>query len=99
MRRLLRPGGSLVIGVLNTRSWLGITRKLKGKNDPVFHNARSFSIKEIRTLLESHGKTIVQSGAFLLPYRSLLWSAEFLENIGRKCFPGTGNFIAGKMTI
>lgn len=99
MRASLRPGGCLVVGALNRRSWLGITRRLKGAKDPVFHRARFFTPGEIRDLLGRYGKPRVIGSTFALPYRPLLWAAPALEKTGGALCPCYGNFIVGTVTV
>ena len=98
MHSLLRPGGTLIVGVLNCRSWLGLTRKIKGARGPVFHSARFFTTGEIRKLLSPYGKPRVIGSTFALPYRALLPAAGILEAIGGAVCPCLGNFIAGSVT-
>lgn len=99
MRALVRPGGCLVIGVLNRRSWLGLARKLKRNPDPLYASARFFTTGELRSLLKSYGTPRIAGAAFALPYRSMLWSAGALETTGSACCPCLGNFIAGAVTV
>jgi ubiquinone/menaquinone biosynthesis C-methylase UbiE len=99
MRASLRPGGSLVVGALNRRSWMGIMRRLKGAKDPVFHNARFFAAGEVRELLGRYGKPRVIGSTFALPYRPLLWAAPALEKLGGALCPCFGNFIVGTVTV
>lgn len=99
MRASLRPGGSLVVGALNRRSWLGMTRRIKGAKDPVFHRARFFTAGEIRDLLGRYGKPRVIGSTFALPYRPLLWAAPALERLGGALCPCLGNFIVGTVIV
>ena len=99
MRSLLLPGGSLIVGALNRRSLLGVTRKLKGEKDPVFHRARFFTTGELRKLLARYGKPRVYGSTFALPFRSLVRTAPALETIGGALCPCFGNFIVGSVMV
>lgn len=99
MRSYLRPGGLLLVGVLNCRSWLGLSRKLKGAKDPVFHHARFFTTGEIRQLLRPLGHLRVFGSTFAFPYRPLLLFAGIFEKTGSMLCPCFGNFIVGSVTV
>ncbi len=99
MRSLVRPGGALIVGVLNRRSWLGLTRKIKGAKDPVFSSAHFFTTGEVRKLLGPYGKPRIIGSTFALPWRALLPAAGALESIGSTVCPFLGNFIAGSVTV
>ena len=99
MRSFVRPGGLLIVGVLNRRSWLGLARKIKGAKDPVFHSAHFFTTGEVRKLLSIYGKPRVIGSTFALPHRALLPAAGALESIGSAVCPCLGNFIVGSITV
>ncbi len=99
MHSYLRPGGLLLVGVLNRRSWLGIVRRLKGARDPVFHNARFFTTREIRRLLHPYGNPFVFGSTFAFPYRVLLPFAGIFETTGSALCSCFGNFIVGSVTV
>ncbi|MFA5517813.1 MAG: class I SAM-dependent methyltransferase [Spirochaetota bacterium] len=99
MSSLLRPGGLIIVGVLNSRSWLGVERKIKGVEDPVYHSARFFTTGEIRELLSSYGKPHIIGSTFVLPYRAALPAAGVMESIGSFICPCLGNFISGSVRI
>lgn len=99
MRSLINPGGCMIIGVLNRISWLGVSRKIKGAADPVFHNARFFTVGEIKRLLNRYGKARVIGSTFALPYLPLLRCAGMLESLGKTLCPCWGNFIVGRVEV
>jgi SAM-dependent methyltransferase len=99
MHSLLRPGGLLIVGVLNRRSWLGLARKIKGAKDPVFHSAHFFTTGEAGKLLRPYGKPSIIGSTFALPYKAMLPAAGALESIGSTICPCLGNFIAGSVTV
>ncbi|HPA71505.1 MAG TPA: class I SAM-dependent methyltransferase [Spirochaetota bacterium] len=99
MRGALKPGGHIIIGALNRRSWLGLARKLRGAKDPVFNQARFFTTGEIRAMMAPYGTPVVRGSTYALPFRPLLWSAEILERAGGTLCPCLGNFIVGKVRV
>ncbi len=99
MRSLLCPGGTIIVGALNRRSLLGVSRKLKGAKDPVFHNARFFTTGELWELLARYGKPRVFGSTFALPSRLLVRTAPAMEIIGGALCPCFGNFIVGSVMV
>ncbi len=95
MARCLRPGGSMVIGVLNAFSYLGIQRKILRK--PTFREAHFFRVGELRRMLSSIGKVRIDTCAFMPPWGWLLPVGECLERVGRALAPGLGQFIAARV--
>jgi ubiquinone/menaquinone biosynthesis C-methylase UbiE len=92
MARCLKPGGSMVIGVLNALSYLGLQRKLFRK--PTFRNAHFYRVGELRRLLSHVGMVSIRTCAFMPPWGWLLPAGERLERAGRTVAPGFGQFIA-----
>ncbi len=52
--RVIRPGGAMVIGVLNARSPWAVVRRIRG-GDPIFAAAHHFRAHELRSLLRPYG--------------------------------------------
>jgi ubiquinone/menaquinone biosynthesis C-methylase UbiE len=67
MLRCLKPGRSLVVGVLNAISFLGLRRKVFRSS--TFRGARFFTIAELRRLLSKAGDIRVATCAFMPPSR------------------------------
>jgi ubiquinone/menaquinone biosynthesis C-methylase UbiE len=59
--RILKPGGTLVLGCLNALSELG----KNSHNDPVFSHGHFFTPHEIEQLLSRFGKPIITGGIYL----------------------------------
>ncbi len=96
MVRCLRPGGSLVIGVLNAFSYLGLQRKILRK--PIFREAHFFRVGELRRMLSRIGEVRVDTCAFMPPWEWLLPAGERLERVGKALAPGLGQFIVAAVT-
>ena len=96
MVRCLRAGGSLVIGVLNAFSYLGLQRKILRK--PTFREAHFFRVGELRRMLSGIGEVRVDTCAFMPPWEWLLPAGERLEHVGKALAPGLGQFIVAAVT-
>ena len=96
---LTRPGGTVIVGVLNAYSYMGLVRKLKGSKDPVFGNAHFFTWCELKHLLSHEGDTKVKGSTFMLPYSWAVPFSSACEVIGKNLFPVFGNFLAGRCTV
>ncbi|HDP80047.1 MAG TPA: class I SAM-dependent methyltransferase [Spirochaetes bacterium] len=95
---LARPGGAVVVGVLNACSYMGLARKIKGGRDPVFKDARFFTRGEIRKALSDGGEATIIGSTFMPPYRWAVRYSPLFEAVGGALFPFFGNFIvAGRM--
>jgi ubiquinone/menaquinone biosynthesis C-methylase UbiE len=95
MYRCLRPGGTMVVGVLNARSLLAIKRKLSGSG--VFREAHFFTVGELGRCLARYGKPHIVTSSFAPPSRFLLPIGMWLEVAGRALLPGMGQFIAASI--
>ena len=61
--RVLKPGGTLVLGCLNALSEPGKNKN----NDPVFKYARFFSTEEIKKMLACFGNPRLSAGVYFSP--------------------------------
>jgi ubiquinone/menaquinone biosynthesis C-methylase UbiE len=95
MYRCLRPGGTLVVGVLNARSLLSIKRKLSGSR--IFREAHFFTVGELKRCLAKYGGPRTATCSFAPPSRFLLPVAMWLETAGRALAPGLGQFITASV--
>jgi ubiquinone/menaquinone biosynthesis C-methylase UbiE len=96
MVRCLRPGGSMVVGVLNAFSYLGLQRKILRK--PTFREAHFFRVGELRRLLAGIGEVRIDTCAFMPPWEWLLPAGERLERVGKALAPGLGQFLVAAVT-
>ena len=99
MAALTRPGGAVIVGVLNAFSYMGLVRKLKGSKDPVFGNAHFFTWCELKRLLSREGDAKLTGSTFMLPYSWAVPFSSACEVVGRNIFPVFGNFLAGRSLV
>ncbi len=99
MAMLTRPGGAVIVGVLNAYSYMGLLRKLKGSKDPVFGNAHFFTWCELKRLLSREGEATVTGSTFMLPYSWAVPFSSACELMGKNIFPVFGNFLAGRSLV
>lgn len=96
MARCLRPGGSMVIGVLNALSYLGLQRKILRK--PTFRDAHFYRVGELKRMLSHVGTVRIETCAFMPPWEWLLPAGERLERVGKALAPMLGQFIVAAVT-
>lgn len=99
MKRVLRPGGRVVIGVLNRWSPWALLRRVKGLfRKTVYSRARFVSPPQLRSALKRAGFESVEMRTclFFLPINSNLHLkfAKHFESPARFLSPYTGAFIA-----
>jgi ubiquinone/menaquinone biosynthesis C-methylase UbiE len=97
--RVVRPGGRLVIGVLNALSpWaLARSRDSRRQNSP-FNHAHFFYPWEFTRLLRRHGAVQWSSSVFVAPSGAGLSLAWTLERCGRVLFKPFGALLVGRIT-
>ena len=75
--RVLKPGGTLIIGCLNKYSELGKNKD----NDPVFKNGNFFSVQEITDMLSRFGKPFINYGVYFSPEFAILDGTDKQETV------------------
>jgi ubiquinone/menaquinone biosynthesis C-methylase UbiE len=70
--RVLKPGGTLVLGCLNALSQLGKNKN----NDPVFQHAHFFTPEELEKMLSRFGSPHISAGVHFSPGFELLDGTE-----------------------
>ncbi|MCD4785774.1 MAG: class I SAM-dependent methyltransferase [Candidatus Eremiobacteraeota bacterium] len=94
MYRVTRPGGRIIMGVLNKYSIVGIRRMLKpGKT--IFSDAHFFSFRELQETLSKFGRSRIMGSTFCLPWEWALPYANVIEEFGRLFVPFWGTFLVG----
>jgi len=99
MWRVLRPGGRLVVGVLNALSaWAWARKRESSKQKTPFDHAHFFYPWEFVRLLRQFGPASWSSSVFLLPSGTGLSRAWTLERIGRALFRPFGALLVGRIS-
>jgi ubiquinone/menaquinone biosynthesis C-methylase UbiE len=93
MHRCLRPGGILLIGVLNAWSFLGMKRKLSRK--PLFRDAHFYTVHELRHALAPLGAVHLETCAFSPLWDWLVPIGPQIERAGTVLLSNLGQFIVG----
>lgn len=92
-----RPGGLVLVGVLNALARVNRRRKATGK--PTYAHARFFSPREVASLLAHYGRPRVTSTGFVPRARRLLGLAPLTNAIGRVFHLPYGVFVAGRVEL
>ncbi len=103
MKRVLKPGGKMVVGVLNKWSVWAFLRRLKGIfAETIYNDAHFFTPRELKGALDEAGLSDVRlkSCLFFLPVDLGLYLAfsGLHEAIGSALAPDTGAFLAASAT-
>jgi len=96
MVRCVKPGGAILIAVLNKSTPTARRRRRKGSE--IFKTAHLFSTKELYELLKHLQNVSVKATAFVLPYRGLLWTHGITDFVGNALNMKWGDFIIGRAT-
>ncbi|MEK6726019.1 MAG: class I SAM-dependent methyltransferase [Deltaproteobacteria bacterium] len=99
MHRVLKPGGRLVVGVLNRWSPWAFFRRIKGLyKDTIYNQAYFISPPELEGLIIGAGFDVKETSTclFFFPInnRVYLKIAEQFERLNRRLIPKTGAFLA-----
>ncbi len=74
--RILKPGGSIIIGIVNKESKLGKEYEARKENSKFYKNATFFSVKDIIKLLTASGFSDLQFYQTLISHPNELTEAE-----------------------
>ncbi len=100
MKRVAKPGGTVVVAVLNLLSLYGIERRIRCLfEDSVFRKAHFYTYWGLKRLLYAEFSDIeISSSVFFPPNPSaqILKYADDLEKFGRKYLKPFGALLAGK---
>ena len=92
-----RPGGVIIIGVLNALAVINQRRKESGESP--YNAARLFSPGELKALLAPFGETDIITVAFVPGCSLLLPLARFGDVIARLLCMQSGAFLLGRVTL
>ncbi len=101
MARVLRPGGKLVVGVLNNDSpWADARRERAKREESIYGSAHFVSSSDLRLLFHrtgTFGALTMESCVYTLPTEETVQdrSASRRELLGRLFRPLTGAFLVG----
>jgi len=99
MWRALRPGGRLVVGVLNALSpWAWQRRRESQRQETPFSEARFFSPRGLLRLLRQLGAVQWSSSVFIGPRGEGLRWAWGLERLGRAVLRPFGALLVGRVS-
>ncbi len=98
MVRILKPGGRLVVGVLNAWSLWAVARRM-GQKETIYSRAHFFSPLELGALLRPYGNVTWRTAAFVPPWyaRPNPVAASAVEFLGRLLLKPFGAFIAARV--
>lgn len=101
MARVLRPGGKLIVGVLNNDSpWADARRERAKREESIYGSAQFLSSSDLRLLFHrtgTFGALTMESCVYTLPTEEMVQdrSAFRQEFLGRLFRPLTGAFLVG----
>jgi ubiquinone/menaquinone biosynthesis C-methylase UbiE len=95
MRCTRKPGGQMLVGVLNALA--PINRKRRESPDSLYAKARWFTPGQIKRLLEPFGRVHVATVGFIPHWKPMLRWSPFIDMIGRSLHLPGGAFIAAKV--
>lgn len=103
MKRVLRPGGRLIIALLNSRSPWALLRKVGGLfRKSVYNSAEFLSPRAVDSELRKAGFKEIETRTclFFLPINSKIYldSTGIQERLGRRLFPEAGAFLVAAAT-
>jgi ubiquinone/menaquinone biosynthesis C-methylase UbiE len=101
MARVLRPGGKLIVGVLNNDSpWADARRERAKREESIYGSAQFLSSSDLRLLFHrtgTFGALTMESCVYTLPTEEMLQERSVFgrELLGRLFKPLTGAFLVG----
>jgi len=98
MVRTLKPGGRLVVGVLNAWSLWAVARRMERK-ETIYSRAHFFSPLALAALLRPYGNVAWQTAVFIPPWgvRPKPMAVRVTEFLGRLLLKPFGAFIAARV--
>jgi ubiquinone/menaquinone biosynthesis C-methylase UbiE len=97
VRCIEKPGGMLILGVLNRLSVYNQMRKHRTAS--MYASANLFSPDDLRDLLQPFGAPVVRVAAFVPRKYALIWLSPLFEWIGRLTHDQRGAFVAAKVVL
>ena len=97
VRCIKKPGGMLVLGILNRLSVYNQTRKHRIAS--MYASANLFSPDDLRDLLGPFGAPVVRVAGFVPREYALIWLSPLFEWTGRLTRNQRGAFVAAKVVL
>lgn len=92
-----KPGGMLILGVLNR---LSIHNQMRKRRTASLHaSANLFSPDDLRDLLQPFGAPVIRVAGFVPRKHTLIWLSPLLEWIGRLTGDQRGAFLAARVGL
>ena len=92
-----KPGGMLILGVLNR--WSAYNQRRKHRTASLHASANLFSPDELRDLLQPFGAATVRVAGFVPRRYTFIWLSPLLEWIGRLTDDQHGAFLAARVRL
>jgi ubiquinone/menaquinone biosynthesis C-methylase UbiE len=98
MMGVLRPGGRLVVAVLNRASPWGRAYIAESQQvETPYSHAHFYEPREFAALLAQRGRPTWSSAVFFAPSGRGMWAAGALECLGHVCCRGRGALLVGRI--
>ncbi len=97
MVRCTKPGGTVLVAVLNRWSWYGLSRRMR--RTEIARKAHFFSLEELKSLLDDFGESKVIASAHLIPLPFFDRFADNIEKFFSSMRSPFGSFLVGKFKV
>jgi len=92
-----KPGGQLLLGVLNALSRLNHSRQQNSES--LYAKAHLFTPRQAKSILEPYGQAYIATVGFIPGQKYLLPLSPFIDSLGRFFHLPNGAFIAGQVRL
>ncbi len=97
MVRCTKPGGVVVVAVLNRWSWYGISRTLRRTD--IAKKAHFYTLRELKKLLGSFGSSEVEASTHIIPIPVFQRFSDVTEKMFTALKSPFGSFLVGKFNV
>jgi len=92
-----RPGGVVIVGVLNASAKINRRRRASGRQP--YKTAQFFSPQKLKEILGAYGKTKVKTTTFVPQHTWLLTLSPIFDVVGKFLHLSNGAFIVGRIKL